>query len=382
MTFRDVSVKLTQDLDKKTKQEQGIFFTPKNDREKTLAIVKSYCPNPTHILEPSFGSGEFLEDLYTEYPIAKITGIELNPVLFASSMRPNRYCMDFLEYSGTHDLIVGNPPYVVIPKSKDTEPCQTSRPNLFVQFLYKALTQNLQPGGILAFVLPTSLYNSLYYERMRKWMFEHTTILHMEPLLGGYLDTQQDTFLLVLKNTPSTQKDFFVMLGGNMYISPRYKELQQLIQNSTSLSQLGFYVKTGEIVWNQEKDKLADSGTLLIYSSNFSSGTLVLGCVKHPKKQYIEGCTKPVLTGKSILINRGYGNSKYILKPVCVDLPAYYCENHVNVIRPKTKSAEKKMEDVMKSLQSPKTIHFLDAFVGNGALSKTEIETCLPIWIT
>ena len=153
-------------------------------------------------------------------------------------------------------------------------------------------------------------------------MYEHTTILAVERLNGEYLDTQQETFLLLVKKTQSTRKDFFFVRGENVYITPRYKELGELTQNSTSLSQLGFQVKTGDIVWNQEKEKLADSGTLLIYSSNFSSGTLVLGNVKPPKKQYIQGCTKPVVSGKSILINRGYGNSKYVLKPVLVDLPA------------------------------------------------------------
>lgn len=382
MSFRDISIQLTEQLDKETKQSHGIFFTPREDRLKTIEIVKSYFQSPTSILEPSFGSGEFLEDLYEEYPSATITGVELNPLLFASSVRPHRHCMDFLTYSGTHELIVGNPPYVVIPKSKDTELCQTSRPNLFVQFLYKAITQNLQPNGILAFILPTSFYNCGYYERMRKWLYENATILCVEPLTGRYLDTQQDTFLLVVRNTPSTGKEFFFVTGTHVYITPRYRELHELIRGTTTLSRLGFRVKTGDIVWNQVKDSLCDSGTLLIYSSNFSSGTLVLGNVNPPKKQYIQGCNKPVLTGKSILINRGYGNSKYVMKPVLVDLPSYYCENHVNVIRATTKSAEENLNSVVKSLQHPKTIQFLNAFVGNGALSKTEIETCLPIWLT
>jgi len=381
MSFRDVSIHLTNTLDKDTKQSQGIFFTPKEARDRVLELVRLYCDAPKTILEPSFGSGEFLEDLYEQYPTAKITGVEMNPDLFASSSRPNRHNVDFLTYTGKHDLIVGNPPYFVMKKTSDTEKCQTGRPNIFVQFLYRAITENLKANGILAFVLPTSFFNCSYYERMRQWLYDHTTLLAVERLDGRYIDTQQDTFVLVVrKSAPKREREFFFLFGGHVYITPLYRELMNMTQGSSTLSQLGFEVKTGEIVWNQEKDKLCDSGTLLIYSSNFSTGSLILDNVKPPKKQYIE-CEKAPNSGKAILINRGYGNSRYVLKPILVDLPAYYCENHVNVIRPVTEDAEARIEDVLKSLQHPRTSEFIHSFTGNGALSKTELECCVPIWL-
>ena len=328
-----------------------------------------------------FGSGEFLEDLYVRYPMSTITGVEKNEMLFQSTTRPNVFCMDFLQYTGVHDLIVGNPPYFVMKKTNETEASQSGRPNMFVQFLYKALTTNLTDNGIIAFVLPTSFYNCSYYEKTRRWMYENTTILAMERLNGEYMDTQQETFLLVVKKEPSNHHPFFFLFGGHVYVTPLYRELTQLTQGSTSLAELGFEVKTGDIVWNQVKDKLSDSGTLLIYSSNFSTGTLVLNNLKPPKKQCIQNIAKHPISGKSILINRGYGNTTYSLKSVIVDLPSYFCENHVNVIRPKTVEAARSITDVLKSLQNPKTTEFIRAFIGNGALSKTELESCVPIWL-
>ena len=343
-------------------------------------VFDAHRVKPKSILEPSFGSGEFIEDTYAKYPRAKITGVELNPTLFQSLERPNLHNQDFLTYVGKHDVILGNPPYFVIQKSDDTAKCQTGRPNIFVQFLYKAIHENLTDKGYLGFVLPTSLFNCAYYEPMRKYMFEHTTVLAAKPLTCKYLDTAQDTFALVLQKG-KRNNDYFVQRNGCVYLTPYYKELQTLLEKSNTLSELGFEVRTGDVVWNQEKEKLSDEGTLLIYSSNFSKGEIVLGGLKEPKKQYIKGFKRPTLSGKTILINRGYGNTAYTMSAVIADYPAYYAENHVNVIRPQTPEALAHIDKVLTSLRSEKTKQFIRYFVGNGALSKTEIQECLPIWL-
>lgn len=344
-----------------------------------FAILAEHVRDPRRILEPSCGSGEFLEDAYERYPTADIVGVELNHRLATSNSRPNVLNMNFLEYVGSHDLILGNPPYFVIPKTTETAKCQTGRPNIFVQFLYKAIEYNLADDGVLAFVLPTSLFNCVYYEPVRRYLFAKTTVLAAQLLPGTYLDTAQNTFALVLRKK-KTNNDYFVQIGQAVYLTPHFRELQQLVQGATTLADLGFEVKTGDVVWNQEKDKLADSGTLLVYSSNFSKGSLTLGGLKEPKKQYIQGFRRPALSGKTILINRGYGNAAYKLHAVLVDFPSYYAENHVNVVRPRTPDAAAHIEKVYASLLDPRTSQFIAFFVGNGALSKTEIETCLPIW--
>lgn len=379
-SFRDVSVQLTASLTKEEKQAQGIFFTPKEARDRVFEILSGYGVNPRSILEPSCGSGEFIEDAYERFPHATITGVERNLTLARSIQRPNILNIDFMAYQGEHDLVLGNPPYFVIPKSEATAVCQTGRPNIFVQFLYKAVHDHLAPNGVLAFVLPTSLFNCVYYEPVRRYLCESTTILAAEILTGKYIDTAQQTFVIVLRKGKQNN-DYFVRLGENLYITPFFRELRTLLEGSTTLSALGYEVKTGDVVWNQEKEKLSDAGALLLYSSNFSKGVLTLGNLTAPKKQYIQGFKRPALSGKTILINRGYGNTKYKLIAVLADYPQYYAENHVNVIRPHTEDAKKQIDRVYRSLRDPRTTRFIEFFVGNGALSKTEIETCLPIWL-
>jgi hypothetical protein len=382
MSFRDASVELTRSLTKQTKQDNGIFFTPKEDRDRLFEILDNLNVQPTSVLEPSFGSGEFLEDLYERYSSASITGVELNEQLFSASTRSSIHNMDFMDYMGKHDLIVGNPPFFVINKNEETDLCQDNRPNMFVQFLYKSIEYNLSQGGVLAFILPTSLFNCGYYEKMRRYLAKHTTVLAVESLTGTYLETQQPTFVLVLQEAWYSPKsdDFFLERGDGLYIVPHKAQLSQLIKGSTTLYDLGFEVKTGEVVWNQEKDKMSDDGVLLIHSSNIKSGELVLG-VKEPKKQYISHFKRPPLSGKAILINRGYGNAAYKLNAAIIDHPSFYAENHVNVVRPRTPAATAIIEKVYISLLSEKTSDFIQMFVGNNALSKSELETCLPIWL-
>ena len=279
---------------------------------------------------------------------------------------------DFLDYNSEPvDLIVGNPPYFTV-KIKNKE-CMTGHGNIYILFLYKCLTQHLKKNGVLAFVLPTSLYNSSYYEPCRKYIANNTTILAVEDLDVKYYDTSQKTMILIIQNKPSIRKPF---IFKDSYISPYYKELNKLIKNTKTLKELGYQIKTGEVVWNQNKDKLSDTGDLVIYTTNIVDNKLVLNNLKENKKQYIQGFERPITKGPAILVSRGYGNS-YRFNFVVVGEIEFYGENHINVIYPVNEQVP--ISQIKKSLEHPNTLQFIKYFVGNGALSKSELENVLPI---
>lgn len=376
--FRDTSKKLNIELSKELRQEHGIFFTPKTARDRIFEILDTHRINPKTILEPSFGSGEFLDDLYEKYPNATIHGVELNKHMFETyPKKDNLVNVDFLEYkSKLVDLIIGNPPYFNV-KTKNPE-CMTGHGNIYILFLYKCLTKHLKKKGVLAFVLPTSLYNSSYYEPCRKYIAEHTTILAVENLDVKYYDTSQKTMLLIIQNIPSTEKPY---IFKDSYITPYYKELNKLIENTTTLKELGYEIKTGEVVWNQNKDKLADTGKLIIYTTNIVNNELVLNNLKENKKQYIQGFEKPITKGPAIVVSRGYGNSYRFSFALVGDIE-FYGENHINVIYPVTEDAKKNISQIQKSFENKKTLEFIKYFVGNGALSKSELENILPIFVS
>lgn len=287
------------DIPKAERSEHGIYFTPKNVRDRLFEKLKHLGIEPaTRILEPSFGSGEFINDLRKIYPDKEIYGIEKHPVLFESVKiaDPNVHLInsDFLEWTidRPYDLIVGNPPYFVIkkpPNKAHVAASSTGRYNIYILFLYKCLHEDLNPNGVLAFVLPTSLYNCSYYEPMRKYIATHTDILFVENLdSANFYQTGQDTMLIIIRRrAPTALEDTFANLkvgdgadnaiapyilkmNNKIYISPFYAKLRTLIKGSKMLKELGLSVKTGNIVWNQYKKNLTNdpTDTLLVYSSN------------------------------------------------------------------------------------------------------------------
>jgi adenine-specific DNA-methyltransferase len=380
MEFSQRSHEMNARLPKDLRKANGIYFTPKSIRHRIFAKLQEWNIQPKSILEPSFGSGEFLEDVRQIYPSAVLHGVEKNPDLFASVSAENLICSDFLAYRADPvDLIVGNPPYFVT-KQKDPR-CMKGRGNIFVQFIYKCLSEHLSPNGILAFVLPTSFYNCGYYEPCRRYILETCTVRHVENVEGSYYETQQQTMILIVQKKPSSDHPFFLERGGAIYLTPFYRELRTLLDGSLSLSEIGWTVKTGEVVWNQEKDKLADSGDLIIYSGNIIDNKLVIGNPGKDKKQYIQNFKGSLCEGPALVVARGYGNTSYTFHfAVVKEGISFYGENHVNVIRA-TAQSKVTLEQIVRSFQNVKTNEFLRMFVGNGALSKTELETVLPIFL-
>jgi adenine-specific DNA-methyltransferase len=384
--FRQTSKQFNTSLTKEERQQQGIYFTPRKARDVLFSTLADLGVTPKVILEPSFGSGEFLFDARSKYPKAKLLGVEKNEALFNSVQCPRASltCSDFLTWKGKADLIIGNPPYFVLKAGVDKKayaPCMTGRPNIYVLFLYKCLEEHLEADGFLAFIIPTSLYNCSYYQPMRDYIAKHTTIRHLENLnKPGFYETGQETMLIVLQKKKGNDEYIFKSKSGNTYISPYWRELAEITKGTKTLRDLGLGVKTGNVVWNQVKENLSDDGTLLIYSSNIKDCELKLDNLGgKERKQYVTGLTKPVLDGPVILVDRGYGNS-YSFNSVLVTMKNFYAENHVNVIYPKTPGAARALQRVVKSFRDERSQTFIKYFIGNGSISATDLETLMPIF--
>jgi hypothetical protein len=75
------------------------------------AIVDRLNITPRRVLEPSVGGGAFVRAVSRRWPTIRIDGVDLDPHAPGLMMCDRVYCGDFLAWEGSHDLIIGNPPF-------------------------------------------------------------------------------------------------------------------------------------------------------------------------------------------------------------------------------------------------------------------------------
>jgi type I restriction-modification system DNA methylase subunit len=399
MDYSQISKKLTKQLTKKEKKENGIYFTPPSCIHNNISLLHPYLLSSMKILEPSCGSCEYILSIHKNYPSLSITGIEYNKNIYESikhinNTKINIVHVDYLQFESREkfDIIIGNPPFYVMTKknvNKKYYPYFEGRPNIFILFIIKSL-ELLSENGILSFVLPKNFLNCLYYNKTRKYIQTHFQILHIIDCFNDkYMDTEQDTILLIIQksssfnNTPFTieLKDFVIFS-----LQETKKKIIQLYTKSTTLWDIGFKVIVGNVVWNQCKDILTDddSKTRLIYSSDIIDNKLSIQQYKNvEKKNYInkEGITKPI-----IVINRGYGVGEYKFNYCIIDIEKpFLIENHLIVIEPINEMPYSLLmveyNKIISSLNDKKTNEFINYYFGNNAINTTELNHIVPIYL-
>ena len=400
--YSPLSRTLTKSLGKPEKQDNGIYFTPPKTIRTILDVLHPHMGTVKKVLEPSCGSCEFITAIREKYCDLQITGIEYNETIYnsikdMSSNNINIQHADFLKYkNGTkYDLIIGNPPYFVMSKkdvSKDYYNYFDGRPNIFILFIIKSLGM-LAKNGILSFVLPKNFLNCLYYEKTRKYINDNFTILSIIDCHDDYIETKQDTINIVIQNTSVTVNNEInrqYVLNVNDYtifgVPECITEIKMLYDETSSLSDLGFSVCVGNVVWNQCKAILTDdiSQTRLIYSSDIVGNSLTMKKYSNPeKKNYIhkQGTNTPML-----VVNRGYGVGNYKFDYCLIEGGfSYLIENHLICIKYDGKTASKDetislYKKIMRSLENEKTIQFIKLYFGNNAINTTELNHILPIY--
>jgi hypothetical protein len=377
MNFSELSVKLTKNLSKETKKNEGIYFTPKSIITKIIDFVKSVKPDINSVLEPSCGSGQFLECL--DYK--NVTAIEKNETIH-KSLNKEVILGDFLEhvFDKTFDLVIGNPPYFVVSKKsvdKKYYKYFDGRPNIYILFIIKSF-ELLNENGILAFVLPNNFLNCIYYNELRKYLKEFK-ILDIYTSKEKFLDTTQEICIFIVQKTPKVNSEFFIHFDEIVLFKPSCEitKIKELKQNSTTLYKLGCTMNIGTVVWNQCKNILTDdtSKTLLIYSGDFKNNVLEIQSYREPaKKNYInkKGSTDTVL-----LVNRGYGTGKYNLNYCLVENKNFLVENHCIVIHSENKEI---FQTIINSFENKKTKEFIDIVFSNNAINIEEFLCVLPIF--
>ena len=380
--FSELSKSLTKRLSKETKKDEGIYFTPKVIIKKMVDFVLNTNFNIESILEPSCGSGQFIDYLNEVYS-GFILGIEKNETIYNSLKNKSDIInADFLEVKieRKFDLVIGNPPYFVIPKKsvdKEFLPFINGRPNIYILFILKSF-ELLNENGILAFVLPSNFLNCIYYNELRKYLKDFK-ILDIYISNEKFLDTAQEICVFIIQKCKAVT-DFFIKFDDIVLFKPKDSivKIKQLKENSTTLFKLGCSMNIGTVVWNQNKEHLTNNvkDTLLIYSGDIKNNILDIQKYNDlSKKNYInkKGSTDTVL-----LVNRGYGTGKYTLNYCLVENINFLAENHCIVIHSKDVSV---FQTIINSFENEKTQEFIDIVFSNNAINITEFLHVLPIFI-
>jgi len=419
MDYSNLSKTITKELSKQEKKDNGIYFTPPTTILKSIEILKPCIKDNIKALEPSCGSCEYINLLHNHNKTIQITGIEQNEKIFQkinTTQIENVTLInsDFLIYNITEsfDLIFGNPPYFVV-KKKDNKKTKKNektdknikeydiseeycsyfdgRPNIFILFIIKSLGL-LNENGILSFVLPSSFTNCLYYDKLRKHIYENFKIIEIvECSDDKYLETKQDTILFIIqKQKPQNNEnnEFVIHIQEYTFINTKINilRLRELYKNSTTLHSLGFKVSVGNIVWNQCKDILTndETKTRLIYNSDIENNSIVKKdySKNEAKKNYID---KPGIRDIMLVINRGYGVGSYSFDYCLIDVDFdYLIENHLICIKYEKNLKKNELielyKKIIKSLESDKTKEFIDVYFGNNAINTTELNYILPIY--
>lgn len=391
------------------RKKNGIYITPYSIIEKCFKGEKT---DGLDILEPSFGSGQFIDicvKLLGKKKSSNIVGIELYKELYegvkkkySSNKNVKLLNRDFLTWNTNikFDLIVGNPPYFEMGLSKQDKIAFKEiiggRMNIYSLFIYKCIKM-LKPHGRLIFVIPTSLLSSKYFEKLRYYIHKTCNIEDIDILgTNDFTDALQSTMIFKIskldeKTKPSS--NYIIKFSNTITFTPKYKIISKLIKGKKYIIDYGCDVKTGNIIWNQYRDKLEDkkknnSYIPLIYPRNLVNGKIEYDGdgngngkrgekTESVKKQYIKIDKEP-MKGPFIIVNRIIGNHDISLRPVLIknSTDKYFFENHINIITGKLAN----LNIIYKSLTKPETIDFIKNVIGNTQISKNELLYMIPIF--
>lgn len=389
------SIDYLKNTEIKKRKKLGQYFTPKSIRE--LLISKLPKKDNADILDPACGSGEFLLSCkkYFKNPILYGFDIDKKLINIASKLVKNASIknFDFLNIDinkKKYDYIIGNPPYFELKLNEEIKKKYfdiiKGRVNIFSLFIKTGLDL-LKDGGYLAYVVPPSMNNGAYFSKLREYIIKNSSLeyLHIIDGADNFHLANQKVMLIILKKTNSKKSSKYIFKKNGITIFTEDKKfLNKAYKNTVSLKDIGYTVKTGNIIWNEHKEKLTNdknNSTLLIWASNINNGKIIIGYTKG-KPQYIKNISNDlIIKSRVVVVNRITGSSKDInIKAAIVNEKEFLCENHVNVIyMSKNANCNYSLEDIFKALQDKTNIKVMRFISGNTQISKTELERLLPI---
>ena len=402
--FTDFTIRYMEKTNINYRKSLGQYFTPRSIRELLLEKLPNTTKKPK-VLDPACGTGEFLITAKNYFKDSELYGwdIDKNLVNIASKVMPEAelnsldalYNTDY----GKYDFVIGNPPYFEFSPSKGIEEkfkrVTNGRINIFSLFICQGLNW-LKNGGYLAFVVPPSMNNGAYFLKLREFIIGNANIEYLHILKDPkiFQGALQSTMLLILRKSKN-KGNYLFKKNGILIFTEEAKFLKKSFQNKITLNDLGYEVKTGRVVWNENRHLLTNNsneGIPLIWAHNITDEGLRHPLLNSEKPQYIK--RKDYDIGPAIVTNRitGSVNSKNLKAAIISPGRKFIAENHVNVIFPPSNKKQTALAfntnlvkksislfQIAKQLSSKEKLKVIENITGNTQISKTELEKLFPI---
>lgn len=376
----------------------GQYMTPALLRDRLLDQCDLFAG--MRVLDPGAGTGEFLKSVLDRQPQAEAHGWDVDPsvlsVACANAPAARLEERSALEpYQGEpFDLVIGNPPYFQFNAPREIRTYYarviSGRVNIFSLF-FQAGLEALRPGGQLAYVIPPSMNNGAYFERLRDFLIEHAAIEFLEihrdqALFDGARTPVQ--LLVLRKGAADAGRYVFIRRSSRngfrrTIFSEHPAEMEDSFTGRSTLFDLGYEAVTGAVAWNQHKAALRreeGSGVVpLLWAHNVRDQVRLM--MDHKRPQFITK-DRPTLVGPAIVSNRivgavGSAEFRCALVPEGMEFAA---ENHINVIRRHGYFSPKSTwRELLDSLQAPPTAARVRLLTGNTQVSATELTHLLPV---
>jgi len=340
-----------------------------------------------------------------------VGGDEFEPVIVCDSLTR-------VDSPAEFDLVIGNPPYGrVTLDAKMRAAFKRSlygHANLYGVFMDLAL-RLLKPEGTIAFVAPTSFLSGEYFRNLRELLAASAPALSLDFVSRRsrvFDDVLQETILATFKQRtfPQTTRVHFLDVGSTTvsasssqliptpatsepWIVPRSAEsvalVGRLLRMPTRLSDWGYQVSTGPLVWNRYKDQMRDKAIKgavpLIWAESVSAdGVFSFRAARRNHAPYFlvpAGEEWLLIRRPCVLLQRTTAKEQP-RRLVAAELPqafldehqAVTVENHLNMLVPIVDSPKVASSVVAAFLNSAAADRVFRCISGSVAVSAYELE--------
>ena len=444
----------------------GAFYTPPVLVTRLLELVTAtgFDWRRGRVIDPACGGAAFLASIapllvknsshktataVLEDIEARLSGIEVDPFAAWMSMvlldmalsdvtsaagRPLKNLVsprDALELDfkrlGTFDLVIGNPPYgrVTLTAAQRSRFKQSLFGHANLYGLFTELAINLtEPGGIIAYVTPTSFLGGEYFKNLRKLLEAQAPVQRLDFISdrdGVFDGVLQETMLAVYRREgagtkrkvqisalhPGDGSESIVVeeVGsaclnggcGKPWLLPRSPDQTGLLVNLNlmphRLADYGFNVSTGQLVWNRHKDQLRrifDDGCLpIIWAEAVNmDGKFHFQAARRFHLPYVrirEGQDFLINQEPCILVQRTTAKEQkrriiaaVIPNSFVLEYPGFVVENHLNMVYPITSKPRFALRTLAALLNSAVLDQAFRCINGSVAVSAYELNS-LPL---